>query len=149
MSGEMWDRIRLCWPVLNCNKENVLIFVVFHWHFTTSELSEDEAEYFSTYVTQSEQCAYIRIETLCGNTVPTIHILLKEICGNATLDRNTVRWWHKHFKGRESGHKREIHNLVTPYSDRQHKHCYCRQCVNGKREIEAETEIPWTTFTVF
>ncbi len=33
-----------------------------------------------------------------GNIVPIIHALLKEIRGNATLDRNTVQQWHKCFR---------------------------------------------------
>ncbi len=50
------------------------------------ELSEDEAENFSAHVKKSEQHAY-KIETLCGNTAPIIHTLLKEVCENATRDR--------------------------------------------------------------
>ncbi len=65
-----------------------------------SELSEDEAENFSAHVIKFEQWVYIKIETLCGITVPVNYALLKEVCGNATLDRITVQWWHKHFRER-------------------------------------------------
>ncbi len=50
-----------------------------------SELSEDEAKNFSAHITKSKQRASIEIETLCGNTVPISHALLKDICGNGTL----------------------------------------------------------------
>ncbi len=55
-----------------------------------SELSKDGAKNFLAYVTKYNQCAHIKIETLYGNTVPIIHTSLKEVCGNATLDRSTV-----------------------------------------------------------
>ncbi len=45
-----------------------------------------------------KQGAYIKIKTLRGNTVSIIHTLLKEVYENATLDRSTVQWWHKHFR---------------------------------------------------
>ncbi len=56
-----------------------------------SELPEDEAENFSVHVIKSKHCVYIKIKTLCGNTVPIIHTSLKEICGNATLHLSTVQ----------------------------------------------------------
>ncbi len=61
---------------------------------------EDETENLSAYVMEFGQCAYIRIETLCGNKIPINHALLKEVYGNATLDRYTVQWWLNCFKGR-------------------------------------------------
>ncbi len=39
-----------------------------------------------------------KIKTSHGNIVPIIHASLKEVCGNATLDRSTVQWWHKRFR---------------------------------------------------
>ncbi len=62
------------------------------------ELPEDEVEHFVTYIIKSKQRTHIKIETLHGNTVPITHVSLKEVCGNATLDRSTVQWWHKHFR---------------------------------------------------
>ncbi len=62
------------------------------------ELSKDEAKNFSAQVTQSKQHAYIKIETLHGNTVSIIHALLKEVCGNAILGWSTVQQQHKCFK---------------------------------------------------
>ncbi len=53
-----------------------------------SELSEDEAENLLAHVTKSEQYAYIKIETVCGNTIPIIHALLTEVCGDATQDKS-------------------------------------------------------------
>ncbi len=67
-----------------------------------SELSEDEAENFLAHVAKFEQCVYIKIKTLCDNTDPIIHASLKEVCGNATLDRSTTQRLHKYFReGRE------------------------------------------------
>ncbi len=49
----------------------MVIFVVVSLIFCKVRVSEDEAENFSARVTKSEQCAYIKIETLADNTVPT------------------------------------------------------------------------------
>ncbi len=51
-------------------------------------------------VTKSKQFAHIKIETLWGSTVPIIHTLLKEICGNATLNSSTIQQMHKRFRKR-------------------------------------------------
>ncbi len=39
-----------------------------------------------------------QIKTLRGSAVPIIHSSFKKVCGNATLDRSTVEWWHKRFR---------------------------------------------------
>ncbi len=56
-----------------------------------SGLSKDETENFSAHITKSEWSAYIKIETLHGNTVPFIHASLKEACGNATMNRSIIQ----------------------------------------------------------
>ncbi len=82
-----------------------------------SELSKDEAENFSAHATKFEKCAYIKIETGCGNSVPIIHASLKEVYGNTTLDRSTVQQRHEHFRGRESEHRRQPVVWWSLYSD--------------------------------
>ncbi len=59
------------------------------------------------HITKSKQHAYIKIKTLCGNTVTIIYASLKKVCGNATPGGITIRWSHKHF--REGGVRME-HN---------------------------------------
>ncbi len=61
-------------------------------------MSKAAAENFSANVTKSEQYSYIKIETLCGNIVCIIYTPLKEVCGNATMDRSTVQQLHKRFR---------------------------------------------------
>ncbi len=115
-----------------------------------SELSEGEAENVSAYVTKSKQRAYIKIETLCGDTVPIIQASLKEVYGKATLDRSTVQWWHKRFRERRVS---TVNNLWSG--------CPCTAFDNTSiafiaivfnedwcvmvREMDAETGIPQTT----
>ncbi len=94
-----------------------------------SDLFKDEAENFSSHVTNFKQREYIKIETLCCNTVPIIHTLLKAISKNAVLDGSTVQQLHKHYReGRvstednpqSSHHSKVINNIsigiVTQYS---------------------------------
>ncbi len=92
MTVKIWVEIRFCWPVvysLNCYKvNNGNVSLIFH----NVRVVQNKAENFSAHVTESEQPTYIKVETLCGNAVPIIHTLLKEVCGNITLDRSTVRW---------------------------------------------------------
>ncbi len=115
-----------------------------------SELSKDEAENFWAHVIKSEQCAYIKIETWYGNTVAIIHALLKEVCGNETLNRSIVRWWHKRFTegivstndNPWSGHSSiAIDNIsIDIVVTILHKDQYVMV-----KEIEAEAGIPQTT----
>ncbi len=112
-----------------------------------SELSKNETENFPAYVTKFEQCAYIKIKTLCSNTVPIIHASLKEVCGNATLDKSTVQWWHKCFRERRASTE---DNSWSVYSDRQYKIAIFTTVLDKDqhvmvREIETEIRIPQTT----
>ncbi len=86
-----------------------------------SELSEDKKENFSLHVTKSDQPAYIKIETLCGNIVSINHTWLKEVCGNATLNRSNIKQWHKCFGERkvntednpQSGHPPTVTDTIS------------------------------------
>ncbi len=87
-----------CWPalcILNCYKENVIIFVIVSLIFHDVRVFKWWNRKFLG--SHSVQSVYIKVKTLCNNTVPIIHASLKEVCGNATLDRSTVQLWHKHF----------------------------------------------------
>ncbi len=42
------------------------------------------------HIMKFEQHAHVNIKTLRGNTASLIHALLKEVCGNATLNRITI-----------------------------------------------------------
>lgn len=66
--------------------------------------SDNESENNSSaYIYVFEQRAYIKIETICGKTVPEIHAALNEVCGTDTVDRSTVQRWHQRFReGRKS-----------------------------------------------
>jgi len=48
-------------------------------------------------MTNDEQHAYIKIETLHGKTPMEIHISLMEVCGVGTVDRSTISRWAQHF----------------------------------------------------
>jgi hypothetical protein len=48
-------------------------------------------------VTVDDQRSYIKIETLCGKNPTEIHIALREICGEQTVDHSTVYHWVTHF----------------------------------------------------
>ena len=49
-------------------------------------------------VTNDDQRAYIKIETLCGKTATEIHISLMEVCGVGTVDRSTISRWGQRFR---------------------------------------------------
>jgi len=49
-------------------------------------------------VTNDDQCAYIKIETLCRKTPTEINSLLMEVCGVETVDRSTISRWAQHFR---------------------------------------------------
>jgi hypothetical protein len=44
-----------------------------------------------------DQRLYIKIETLCGKNRTEIHIALREVCGEQTVDRNAGSCWATHF----------------------------------------------------
>jgi hypothetical protein len=44
-------------------------------------------------VTVGDQRSYIKIETLRGQTPTEIHIALREVCDEQTMDRSTVSRW--------------------------------------------------------
>jgi len=48
-------------------------------------------------LTNDDQRAYIKIETLHGKTPTEIHSLLMEVCGVETVDRGTISRWAQHF----------------------------------------------------
>jgi hypothetical protein len=48
-------------------------------------------------VTVDDQRLYIKFETLCGKNPIEIHIALREVCGELTVDRVTVSHWAAHF----------------------------------------------------
>ena len=49
-------------------------------------------------VTISDQRSYIKIETLRGKNPTEIHGALNEVCGEFTVDRNTVSRWANYFR---------------------------------------------------
>ena len=49
-------------------------------------------------VTNDDQRAYIKIETLRGKTPTEIHSSLMEVCGVETGDRSTVSRWAQRFR---------------------------------------------------
>ena len=58
---------------------------------------EMAAVHVSGTVTNDNQCAYIKIETLRGKTAMEIHSSLMEVCGVETVDRSTISRWAQHF----------------------------------------------------
>jgi hypothetical protein len=44
----------------------------------------------SGIVTVDEQRSYIKIETSCGKNPTEIHIALREVCGERTVDRSSL-----------------------------------------------------------
>jgi len=55
---------------------------------------------FSGTVTNDDQRAYIKIETLRGKTPTEIHSSLTEVCGVETVDRSTISRWAQRFRER-------------------------------------------------
>ena len=54
-------------------------------------------------VSNDDQRAYIKIETLRGKTPTEIHSSLMEVCGVETVDRSTIsRWAQRFHEGRLS-----------------------------------------------
>ena len=49
-------------------------------------------------VTNDDQHAYIKTETLRGKTPMEIHSLLMEVCGVEAVDRSTISHWAQHFR---------------------------------------------------
>jgi len=49
-------------------------------------------------VTNNDQCAYIKIETLRGKTPTEIYSSLMEVCGVETVDRSTISRWAQRFR---------------------------------------------------
>ena len=52
----------------------------------------------SCTVTNDDQCAYIKIETLRGKTPKEVHSSLMEVCGVETVERSTVSRWAQCFR---------------------------------------------------
>ena len=50
-------------------------------------------------VSISVQRSYIKIGTLRGKNPTQTHGALSEVCGEFTVDRNTVSRWANHFRG--------------------------------------------------
>jgi len=48
-------------------------------------------------VTNEDQRAYIKIETLRGKTPTEIHSSLMEVCGVETVDQSTISHWAQRF----------------------------------------------------
>jgi len=49
-------------------------------------------------MTNDDQRAYIKIETLRRKTPMEIHSLLMEVCGVETVYRSTISRWAEHFR---------------------------------------------------
>ena len=49
-------------------------------------------------VTNNDQHAYIKIETLCGKTPTEIHSSQMEVCGVETVGRSTISRWDQRFR---------------------------------------------------
>ena len=49
-------------------------------------------------VTNGDQRAYIKTETLRGKTPTEIHSSLIEVCGVETVDRSTISHWAQRFR---------------------------------------------------
>ena len=50
-------------------------------------------------VTISDQRSYIKFENLCRKNPTEIHGALSEVCGEFTVDSNTVSRWANRFRG--------------------------------------------------
>jgi len=49
-------------------------------------------------VTNDDQRAYLKIETLRGKTSTEVHSSLMEVCGVETVDRSTISRWAERFR---------------------------------------------------
>ncbi len=58
---------------------------------------QDNVSGMSGWITRFEQCAYIRIETLRGNTGREIHEALIEVCRSDIIGFKTVKRYCKLF----------------------------------------------------
>jgi hypothetical protein len=47
----------------------------------------------SDAVTDDDQRSYMKVDTLRGKTPKEIHIALREVCGEQTVDRNTLSYF--------------------------------------------------------
>jgi len=56
------------------------------------------AVHVSGTVTNDDQCAYIKIETLRRKNPMEIHSSLMEVCGVETVDRSTISHWAQRFR---------------------------------------------------
>jgi len=56
------------------------------------------AVHVSGTMTNDDQCAYIKIETLRGKTPTEIHSSLMEVCGVETGGRSTISRWAQRFR---------------------------------------------------
>ena len=66
-------------------------------------------------VTNDDQRAYIKIETLRGKTPTEIHTSLMEVCGVETVDRSTISRWAHRFREIEPRERPE--ERTTPNVD--------------------------------
>ena len=51
-------------------------------------------------VTNDDQRAYIKIETLCGKTATEIHDSRMEVCAVEIVDKSTISRWAQRFRER-------------------------------------------------
>jgi hypothetical protein len=49
-------------------------------------------------ITVMDQRSYIKIDTLRGITLTQIYESLREVCGDSTVDRNTISRWSQRFR---------------------------------------------------
>lgn len=54
-------------------------------------------EFASEQVTVLDQRSFIKIETIRGRTPTQIYDLLREVCGDSTIDRSTISRWSQRF----------------------------------------------------
>jgi len=75
-------------------------------------------------VTNDDQRAYIKIETLRGKTPMEIHSSLMEVCGVETVDRSTMSLWAQRFReGRLSTENDLKSGRPRPSTDDQSVEC--------------------------
>jgi hypothetical protein len=68
-------------------------------------------------VTNDDQRAYIKIETLRGKTPMEIHSSLMEVCGVETVDRSTISSWAQPFREERFEHRERPEVRTTPNVD--------------------------------
>ena len=66
--------------------------------FVSQELEKEPAGVSGT-MTISGQRSYIKNKTLCGKNQTEIHGALSEVCGEFTVECNTVSRWANRFHG--------------------------------------------------